>query len=59
MREPSSADMTRTALTEKRDREPGILEIVYCFFKGVFWNVRDGLAAFQSRRCPGIDILAD
>lgn len=27
IREPSSADMTRMALTEKREREPGIVVV--------------------------------
>lgn len=27
MREPSSADIRRTALTEKREREPGIVAV--------------------------------
>lgn len=34
MREPSSADMRRTALTEKRDREPGIMGN-WCFGVGL------------------------
>lgn len=32
IREPSSADMTRMALTEKREREPGIVVVLLVLF---------------------------